>query len=105
MNGLKILLLQIGKGNKLLVIVQDINLDPDGRDKFTFIHKYKEHRLHKGDVRGAFTLIKQERRTVMTTKEARSGVSVEVSGGRLVVNFRPFRNSKGGRGFVLVFKS
>ena len=99
------LILQIGKGNRLLIIVQDINLDPDGRDKFTMTHKYRKLRKSKKVGSSAFTRLSHQRRVVMTTKAARSGVSVEVSEGRLVIHFRPFRRSKGGRGFVLVFKS
>ena len=85
--------------------MQDINLDPDGRDKFTMTHKYKKLRKSKKVGSSAFTRLSHQRRVVMTTKAARSGVSVEVSEGRLVIHFRPFRRSKGGRGFVLVFKS
>lgn len=79
-----------------------MNLDPDGRDKFSLVHKFIESRSAPGS---DLPVITQERRIVMKTKEAVSGVSLEVSGGVLDVNFRPYRRTKGGRGFVLVFKS
>lgn len=94
-------IIEIGSGNKLLVIVQDMNLDPDGRDKFSLVHKYLDGDRTEGN---EFPVIRQERRIVMKTKRARSGVTVEVSGGTLDVNFRAYHNTKGGRGFVLVFK-
>lgn len=79
-----------------------MNLDPDGRDKFSLVHKYVDGDRIEGN---EFPVIRQERRIVMKTKRARSGVTVEVSGGTLDVNFMAYRNTKGGRGFVLVFKS
>ena len=79
-----------------------MNLDPDGRDKFSLVHKSIESSaVNDSDL----SVVKQERRIVMTTKEAIPGVSVEIKGGVLDVNFKPFRRTKGGRGFVLVFKS
>ena len=86
----------------MILIVQDINLDPDGRDKFSLVHNGIESSA-VSDLE--LPVIKQERRIVMRTKEAVPGVSVEIKGGVLDVNFRPYRRTKGGRGFVLVFKS
>lgn len=71
----------------MTLIVQDINLGPDGRDKF-----YIEH------------VKKASRRSIMDAKSVVEGQHVTVKGGKLVIKFKPFEASKSGRGFVLVFR-
>lgn len=80
-------IIKIGKRHALLLVVQDMNLDPDGRDKFSVLHC--RHNVKK---------------EVMNPKTGTEGSQLIVRGGKLVIKFKPFKTSKAGRGFVLVFR-
>ncbi|XP_053393317.1 uncharacterized protein LOC123564675 isoform X2 [Mercenaria mercenaria] len=80
-------ILMIGGRQAMMLIVQDMNLDPDGRDKFSVTH-----------------VKKSSSKEIMDAKSGREGSQVTVKGGKLVIKFKPFEKSKSGRGFVLVFR-
>lgn len=80
-------ILHVGGRQTMMLIVQDINLDPDGRDKFSIEH-----------------VKKAGRRVILGVKSAKEGQYLMVRGGRLVIKFKPLKASKTGRGFVLVFR-
>lgn len=71
----------------MTMIVQDMNLDPDGRDKFSITH-----------------VRKSSKKIIVNAKNGKEGSYVTVKGGKLVIKFKPFQKSKSGRGFVLVFR-
>ena len=69
-------------------MVQDVNVDPDGRDKVSIIHAHGENR-----------------RVLLNSKTAVEGAEVEVQGGELIIKLSLYKDSKSGRGLVLVFRS
>lgn len=71
-----------------MLIIQDMNLDPDGRDNFTVEH-----------------ITKSSKSTIMNAQSCKEGTQVFVRGGKLVIHFKPFKTSKSGRGFILIFRS
>lgn len=80
-------IVNIGGRQAVTLIVQDMNLDPDGRDKFSITH-----------------VRKSSKDTIVNAKTGREGSYFTVKGGKLVIRFKPFQKSKSGRGFILVFR-
>ncbi|KAL4240706.1 hypothetical protein ACF0H5_001497 [Mactra antiquata] len=80
-------IIMIGRRHAGVLIVQDMNLDPDGRDKFNVQH-----------------ITKLTTETVMDSKTSKEGTHVIVRGGKLIIHFKPTKSSKSGRGFILIFR-
>lgn len=79
--------IRVGKRHQLMLLLQDINLDPDGRDKFTIEH-----------------IVRRRRQEVMNAKSATEGRQLILRGGKVAIKLTPFSKTKAGRGLVIVFR-
>ncbi|WAQ96768.1 hypothetical protein MAR_029458, partial [Mya arenaria] len=82
-------IIQIGRRRVLTLTIQDINLDPNGRDKLTM------YQVGRNGERNY---------VISAAKEARIGRVITVQDGKLVIRLKRFKRSKSGRGLVLVFQ-
>ncbi|KAL3877353.1 hypothetical protein ACJMK2_035075 [Sinanodonta woodiana] len=79
--------IKIGKNKSLLLRIQDINLDPEQRDKLRLVHV----------VNGKKTL-------VADTKNIAEYEQFVIREGYVKIRFTPSRKTKAGRGFIIVFR-